>query len=179
MSRLIPITYQWDSEANAMIPKVHDAALARRQFKHGADYRLAVREERSPESLGHYMATLKDIHDNLDDAHREEYPTPQHLRKRALIKLGYRHVVDFPCESEKEAKLMKDRLAKFIKADDEYAVIVRSGSVVRKMTAMSQSRDGEMDRQTFEESKRQVLDLAAGLVGASRKEAERNGSKGT
>lgn len=161
-----------------MIPTMNDAALARRQFKHGGAYRLAVREERSPESLGHYMATLKDIHDSLPEVHREEYPTPTHLRKRALIKLGYRLVTDFPCDSEREAKLMEKRLQMFFKQDDEYAVIVRSGTVVRKMVAMSQSRD-VMDRATFEESKARVLDLASSLVGSTRKEAERNGSKGT
>lgn len=176
-SRLYPISYNWDAEAGAMVVKVNDALLARRQFRHGSEYRLAVREDRSDKSQAFYFATLKDIHDNLDDAHRAEYPTVEHLRKRALIKLGYRHVADFPCESEAEAKKMERRLQQFFKGDDEYAVIIRSGDVVRKMVAMSQSRDA-MDRETFEESKRQVLDLASSLVGATRKEAERNGSKG-
>lgn len=175
MSGLFPITYIWDAEQNAMVPKQAFALLARRQFKHGAEYRLDQRQDRSSKSLAFYMATLTDIHASLPAELLEEYPTMEHLRKRALIKLGYRLEKNYVCQTVALAV----NLMKILEDDDEYAVVIQKGKVVRKYTAMSQSVDGSMDRAKFEESKNRVLELAAALVGSTRKEAERNGSKGT
>lgn len=173
MTTTRPIEFRWDAEALAMFPVTHMAALARRQYAHGHIYRLEVREDRSSKSQAHYFATLKDIHGNLSPDLLEEYPTTEHLRKRALIKLGYRIEKNYVCDTVSHAI----HLMNVLQDDDEYSVVIQKGKVVRKYTAMSQSVH-DMDRALFGESKTRVLDLAAELVGSSRKDAERNGSKG-
>lgn len=89
-----------------------------------------------------------------------EYPTPEHLRKRALIQAGYYNetIVD---AGSKAAAL---RMAAFIRPIDDFAIVfVRDCFVVRR-TAKSQSRRA-MKRDEFQDSKQKIMDIVADMIG--------------
>lgn len=158
---LIPITYFWDSDSNAMIPTQRFAAVARNQFVDQREYRLEERHDRSSKSLAHYHAVMKDVHDNLPDEKLKEYPTVEHLRKRALIKLGYATVKDHVCKTNKAAQA----LAAIIEEEgDEYLLVLTIDKTVRVYRPMSQDIH-HMNSDQFEASKRDVLKLCADMLG--------------
>src|SRR3546814_9642927 len=58
------------------------------------------------------------------------FATPDHLRRWALIRAGYRDERSIVCASKAEAQ----RLAAFIKPMDDYAVVLVSEAVVKVCT---------------------------------------------
>lgn len=64
--------------------------VASREYIVGQVYFLEHREERSSASHAHYFACVADAWMNLPDALAERFPTPEALRKYALIMTGYR-----------------------------------------------------------------------------------------
>lgn len=166
MSAPTPTWFQWDGEAMRPInPRAAD-----RQYVVGEHYRLEHREERSEASHRQYFAALHEAWLNLPDDLAAEFPTSEHLRKFALIRAGYRDERSIIASSKAEAL----RVAAFVKPMDEYAIVSVSGPAVVVLTAKSQSVRA-MGKQTFQESKGAVLDLVAGLIGASRDEIARVG----
>lgn len=164
-----PLEFTWDGEH--MRPR-HPRA-ADREYVVGETYRLGVIEDRSTASHNHYFAALAEAWRNLPDEMIEQYPTPEHLRKRALIQAGYRDERSIVCASKAEAL----RFAAFLRPMDEYGVVVVRGNVALHMTAKSQSMKA-MKKQEFEESKRAVLDLAARLIGVEPAVLEANAGMG-
>jgi hypothetical protein len=120
--------------------------------------------DRSTNSHNHYFATITDAHETLPDELREIYPTPEHLRKKALIRKGWRDEREFVCESKAAA----ERLAAFMKPLDGYAIIEARESVVRVWTAKSQSKKGMPGKGEFQRSKQDVLDFIDDLLGVER-----------
>ena len=157
--------YVWDAEQCTMKPIERLRGLARRQFSHGETYLLEVHEERSTASHRQFFAAVREAHNNLDAEHTERYPTPQHLRKWALIKCGYFNERSYVCDTPAHAK----RLAAFIKPIDEWAVVVVKGNIVKIYTAKSQSV-ADMKAEEFKESKEKVLSLLASIIGVTRTE---------
>lgn len=129
-------------------------------------YKLDVHEDRSPQSHNFYFASLAEAHSNLPDIEADRFPTPEHLRKWALIKAGYADQRQHPCPSKAEAL----RLAGFIRPMDEYAIVVATEAVVTVYTAQSQSRKA-MGKKTFEASKSAVLEIVWALVGMKPEDA--------
>jgi hypothetical protein len=170
--RIIAIDYIWDAENSVMIPTQSYLVRARRQYANGHKYRLEVREDRSSRSHAHYFACLKDIHDNLSDEQRTEYPTVEHLRKRALIKCKFYNMREYACETIRHAKNLEALAGQL----DEYAIVVRKNDVVRVYTAMSQDLH-TMDREKFTMSKNAVLDLCSEMIGVNRSTIEKQGGK--
>ena len=160
-----PIGFQWNGEA--MVPL--RPRLADRHYVVGSTYWLVPHEERSTASHAHYFAAVNEAWQNLSDEQAMRFSTPEHLRKWALIEAGYRDERSIVCSSKAEAL----RLAAFIKPMDDFAVVTVSDAVVRVYTAHSQSYRA-MNRKTFEESKRKVLDKVAGLIGVSAADLHRN-----
>lgn len=171
MSRIVPLPFIWDSEAAVMRLDEKFRSIARRQYLNGERYPLEVHEVRSVKSLRHYHASIKNIWDNLPDDVHARYPTPEHLRKWALIKCGFHNERSIVCETAGHAK----RLAAFIKPMDEFAVIVVKAETIKVYTARSQSAYGpyKMTAEEFKESKNQVLDLLSSLVGLTRSQVEK------
>ena len=85
MTLIPPMAFTWDGEA--MRPR--HPRLADRHFVVGETYRLAVHEDRSSASHRHYFAAIAEAHASLPDAWAATLPTPEHLRRHALIKAGY------------------------------------------------------------------------------------------
>lgn len=116
---------------------------------------------RSSETHRHYFACIKNGWDNLPDSLAMEYPSPKHLRKRALIKCGYCTMQKTVCASAQEAV----GLVAFMAALDEFALITLDDCVVTAWKAESQ-RIRSMGKARFQESKERVLHWISDLVGA-------------
>lgn len=145
---------------DAMVPK--HPRLADRHYVIGEAYYLEIREDRSAASHRFYFASINEAHGSLPEDLAERLPTPEHLRKFALIRTGYADQRTHVCASKAEAL----RLASFIRPMDEFAVVVTHEKVVTVWTAKSQSMRA-MDKKTFAESKEKVLDFIASLIGVT------------
>ena len=155
-----PMTYRWDGEN--MVPLPRFARQADRQFVIGQAYQLAEWQERSSVSHTHQFAWLKDAWLNLPEHLADQFPTPEHLRKRALIDAGYydEEILDI---GTNEAAI---RVATHLRAQDDFAhIVVRAGVVVIR-TAKSQSARS-MDRATFQASKTAILETVSQMIGVA------------
>jgi hypothetical protein len=151
------LLYVWDGES--MVPLPRFAKKCDEVFVVGQTYPLEVREDRSWKSHGHYFACVNDAWGNLREDLAERFPTPDHLRKWALIKSGYADSRQFVAGSKAEAV----RLAAFLKPCDEYAIVTVSECVVTEWKARSQDLRS-MPKKEFQASKDAVLDVLAGMV---------------
>jgi hypothetical protein len=165
-----PLTFNWDGEA--MVPLPRFARECGRCFVPGECYPLEVREGRSSATHRHFFAAVHDAWLNLPEAIAAEYPTSEHLRKRALIATGHCDTRDHVCASVMEARA----LAAFIRPIDTYALVECSGPVVRIHIAKSQSTRA-MNKATFQASKTAVLDYIADLVGITAAELTANAGR--
>lgn len=159
MSR--PMQFRWDGEA--MVPpsrfwgKACDAV-----FVVGEVYTLVEHQDRSSASHRHYFAAVHDAWDNLREDQQERFPSPEHLRKYALIKAGYADSRQFVASSKAEAM----RLSAYIRPMDEYALVSVDGPVVTTWTARSQDMRS-MGKKEFQRSKDAVLNVLAELIGTT------------
>lgn len=160
-----PTEFYWSGEA--MVPV--KPTLAAGRYTEGEVYTLVPWEARSQASHNHYFASIAEGWQNLPDHHLTQFPTPEHLRKKALIKAGYRDERSVVCESKLDAR----KVAAFIRPLDEYAIVVVRENVVMHLTAKSQSQKA-MGKAVFEESKAKVLEIVADLIGTSSGELQRN-----
>lgn len=163
-----PMAFHWDGEA--MVPR--HPKLADKHFVVGEDYTLEVREDRSAASHRHFFAAIKEAHDNLPEHLAERWPTPEHLRKFALIKTGHADHRSIACSSKAEAL----RVAAFVKPIDEYSVVVAQEATVIVFTAKSQSVRA-MGKPAFQKSKDDVLSFVASLIGTDAATLQRHTSE--
>ena len=162
-----PQYFVYDAERSVMVPR--RKALADKQYVDGQEYRLGVIEERSANSHSHFFAALTKAWKNLPDDLAERFPTPDALRKYALIKAGFYDSSEFACASQAEAL----RLASFLRPIDEYALIVVKGNAVRRLVAKSQSTKA-MGKDDFQQSKTAVLEIVSAMIGVAPKAVAEN-----
>lgn len=147
--------FRWTgSEMVPLRPRAAD-----REYVVGEVYTLEPIEERSARSHAHYFACLAETWRNLPDDLAEEYASPEMLRKKALIRCGYRDERSIVCASKAEAR----RVAAFVAPMDGYAIVAVSEAVVRVWTAKSQSTKA-MGKVEFQESSNKVLEFCADLL---------------
>lgn len=161
MAAPLPILCGWDGESFTPASP-HWARQADKYFVVGQTYPLEVREDRSSKSHNHYFAAIAEAWANLPESIAERFASPDHLRKWALIKAGYRDERSISCASKAEAA----RVAAFMRPMDDYAVVVARGNVVVAWTAKSQSMRA-MPRGEFQKSKDAVLSVVAELIGTT------------
>lgn len=179
---LRPLPFKWDG--TTMTPEQRFVALARRQFIKDCVYVLEGHEPASHADRGHYFASIKEAWNNLDAETTARYPTPEHLRKWALIKAGWRieNVVFGPDEA------WAIRTVAFNKRQDDFAVtivIAPSGGdelwSVRILVARSQKigrpEDGMMTKDEWRQSKQDVLDILSQRLGVTRRELTKAGER--
>ena len=139
------------------------------QFTAGETVQLEQVHERSPNSHRHFFAQIRDAWMNLPERLAMEFPTEDHLRKRALISTGFFSRRDFVCASRAEAI----RTAGVVRSISEYALVVIEGNVVTELTADSQAY-GRMASKQFKASKDAVLAYVWGLCGVDAATGEIN-----
>lgn len=157
-----PIQFQWAGDAMVPVSPFWQKR-ADQAFVVGERYQLVEQHDRSVNSHRHFFATIRDAHGNLPDELLDQYPTPEHLRKRALVMKGYRDERSIVCKTAAEAL----RIAAFIKPMDDFAVVTVRDAVIRVWTAKSQSVKA-MGAKEFQASKQDVLDFCDDLLGVER-----------
>lgn len=163
-----PIMARWNAETETFAPLPHYRKRCNATFVDTALYTLAIHEEQSSASRGHYFAALKDKWLTLPESLAQRFPSAEALRKYALIQCGYRDERSFVAGSPAEAL----KLAAYLRSrDDEYAIISVNDCVVVEWIAKSQKIKA-MSRREFQESKSRVLDyIDADLLGVEREQA--------
>lgn len=152
------LPFVWDGEALRIRPGFQSAADE--QFCIGEAYTMQPVEDRSAASHRHYFSAINEAWQNVPEHLAGEFPTAEHLRKKALIRAGYRDERTFVCSSRAEAI----RLAAFLRPVDDYAIVSVSGSTVVQWTAKSQSMRA-MGKADFQKSKDDVLEALADMIG--------------
>jgi hypothetical protein len=159
----LPILFQYEGDGIFQPASSFHARSADKQYVVGEPYKLIEHHDRSDNTHRHYFASIKNGFDNLHISMLGEYPTAEHLRKKALIRTGYRDERSIVCASKAEA----ERVAAFIRPMDDYCVVVPLNCVVHVMTAKSQSVKA-MGATEFQKSKEAVLNFIDDLLGVER-----------
>jgi hypothetical protein len=155
-----PLFFQWDGEA--MTPTGRFRKEADRHYVIGEKYLLKqIPPQASGLSRRHQFAWLDDAWESLPDELADLFVTPEHLRKRALIRKGFCRVRDYPCMTQAEAERLRVALRE---EGDEYDMVRREGTVVRVYKAKSQKSEA-MDHAEFQASKNAVMEYVADLLG--------------
>lgn len=160
-----PVTFIWSEAEKTMRP--FGVGMERRASEYYGDgeiVRLAEPQDRTQQSEGHYFAVLHELWQSVPEKLRgeEEWAeSEEHMRKFALIKTGFYNVQEYPCDTAVEAKKWAARL----KPMDEYSLVTVNGTVVRRFTAKSQSRNAMPGKGEFHDSKQKVLGYLADLIG--------------
>lgn len=154
-----PIAFRWTGDAFEPLSG-HWAREADKVLVVGEVYRLVEHHDRSTNSHRHYFVVIADAWRTLPDQLIEQYPSAEHLRKKALIWKGYRDERTIVSASHAEA----ERVAAFIKPMDDFAVVIVRDSTVRVWTAKSQSMKA-MGNRDFQASKTDVLEFIDDLLG--------------
>lgn len=162
-----PIHCLWDGES--FVPTRHHAQRCDRNFVIGETYPLAVHEERSLASHRQYFASIRDGWMNLREGDAERFPSPEHLRKRALVDAGFYDEEIIDCGSNKIAP----NVGAAIRKRDDFAIIFIRDQFVIVRTAKSQSMKA-MGKKDFQASKVAVLDIIASMVGVKPEQIEAN-----
>ena len=136
---------------------------AAKAYEAGRRYWLEEVSERSWISHQHEFAWIKQAWDNLPQAIADTFPTPEHLRKAALIATGWHREMIIDAGNAKAAL----RVAAYAKARDEFAHVVTRGPTVTVRWARSQRMHGldRMDKVEFQRAKDDILGWIANLIG--------------
>jgi hypothetical protein len=152
-------SFTWNGEA--MIPA--KPRLADKAFVVGRRYWLEEASERSWASHQHQFAFVGEAWNDLPDAIAEMFPSPEHLRKAALIATGWFREAIIEAGSAAAAL----RVAAYAKGRDEFAHVITRGATVTVRWARSQRMHGldRMDKDEFQRSKDDILGWIANLIG--------------
>lgn len=161
------IPFRWDGEAMRIAGGFRKQADT--SFVVGAVYHMEVVEDRSAKSHRHFFSAIAEAHASLPEAGADRFPTPDHLRKYALIRSGFASESQIVASSRAEAL----RIAAFIRPIDGYAVVTVREAVVSVWTAESQSMRA-MGKERFQASKNAVLEFVSSLIGATPDEIMRS-----
>lgn len=155
MDTFPPLTCDWDGEVfRPLHPRRADNYLTV-----GERYSLVQYEDRSAATHSHQFAWLHDAWQNLPEDIADQYPSPEHLRKRALIDAGFYDETIIDAGTNAAAI----RVAAAIQAIDTFALVfVRKCFVIRR-TAKSQSRRA-MKKEEFQASKTAIMEVIDALV---------------
>lgn len=168
---LTPIVFEWDGEH--MVPLQRFAQRCDKEFVIGERYILNPHEARSHASHSHYFASIKSGWDSLPENIAARFPSPEALRKWALVKAGYADERTIVANNADEAR----KIGAVVRTLSEFAVIVIDDNIVRIFTAKSQSARAMPSKQEFQDSKQKVLDVIADLLEVKRSDLERWGGK--
>ena len=160
-------------DGNAFTPDgQHWLGLAQKHFGAGEVIKLVQHEERSGASHNHYFACVADAHANLPDELAIQFPSPDHLRRFALISTGFCTSHILTLDTPEEAR----KVATFMVPLDDFGVISLKGCTVTKFVAQSQSKKS-MNKAVFRASKEAVLGFLATMVGTTKEALTENTGK--
>ena len=153
MSDTFPLLYEGNGLFRCLHPK-------RVKLDVGEVHGWQIAEHRSKASHDHFFAIINEAWRNLPEDMADDFPSPEHLRKWALIKSGFCSETRIACANNNEAMT----LATKAKAMDKYSIVAIDGKAVTIWTADSQRRDA-MGRQAFQEAKERAIHIISNLLG--------------
>ena len=156
-----PILCRWDGRQFTPVNN-YWANVAWDQFGEGGICSLVAHEERSDATHAHQFAWLREAWLQLPETIADQYPSPTHLRKRALIQAGFynEEIIDVG------SKAGAIRVAASLRGIDDFALVLVRGPFVIRRVAKSQSRRA-MNKQEFAASKSAIMEVIAGLIGVA------------
>lgn len=155
---IAPLPFAWDGEAlRPTRPRLADLA-----YVIGETYLMAPVEERSDASHKHEFAWLREAWRNLPENLADEFPTPEHLRKRALIDAGFYEEQIIDAGSNAAAL----RVASGIRGrkGEEFTLVIVRGPLVVIRSPESQSQRA-MGKERFQASKTAILETVSAMIG--------------
>lgn len=161
-----PIAARYNGTGFDLLPRFQ--RIADERFVIGQIYTLEEREERSSASHRHFFACVREAWANLPEEYDGRWATDTHLRKWALIQVGYRDEETIVCGSKAEAL----RLSAMVKRLDDFSVVVVRDAVVTVLRAKSMSQKA-MDKATFQKAKDAVLSMLSTMIGTTPAQLER------
>lgn len=159
-----PLYFRWLGDA--FVPSSNIAQrLCDERFTVGEVYPLDQWVDHSEQSHRHQFAFVKEAWNSFPDALREQFPTPEHLRKHGLIRKGFCTMRQYSCGSRPEAKRMAAVLRQYL---DEYAIIDLDEDcpIVTVLEAESQGFRA-MNKKRFQESKTALMEFVGDLIGVA------------
>ncbi len=142
-----------------------------RDYVIGEKYRMDIIEDRSAASHSHYFAAVNEAWLNLPEDQAKRFPSPDHLRKWALVQCGYCHATPSVFSTKQDAITS----ASMVRKTDKYSVLTVHDNIVTRYEPESQSTRS-MDKERFQKSKTAVLDLLATMINVTPKQLEKNSS---
>ena len=162
-----PIPLVYEGAGRFVAPNAYWRALCDERFEKNYRYVFVPQLERSWKSHKHFFASIQEAWSNLPERYVKDYPSPEHLRKSALVACGYYTQRQFVCAKGSEAL----KLAAFLREDkDTFAIIGVHDTTVVERRPLSQSVK-TMGREKFQASKTDVMSYAWGIVGVDPREA--------
>lgn len=162
-----PITFIWQGDcftpASPFWAKKADAT-----YVIGERYDLVEVQERSTKSHAHLFASIAEAHANLRDELLDEYPTPDRLRRKLLIKGGFCSEQSIVCSTRAEAQRWTD----IMRQREPDSVVIARGTVVRIYVAESMSYR-TMNKERFGAAKNFILNELASMLGTTPKALEK------
>lgn len=122
---------------------------------------------RSMKSHDHFFVCVNESWKNLPEAVAMEYPSSEHMRKRALIKAGYCTQTHIVCRDHHSAI----QASALMLGLDEYLMIEIVGLVVTVWKAESQSLKS-MGAKKFQKSKDDCLSMISDIAGFDASKAQ-------
>ena len=116
--------------------------------------RWEIAHERNAASHAHYFAVVAEAWENLPEDMAADFPSPDHLRKWALIRSGFCNISKVIAGEDPKPMLL-----------DSYAIVVSENGVTTIYTAKSQSVRS-MGKAEFQKSKEAVLAEIGKIIGA-------------
>ncbi len=171
MSAALPLRLRWNGEA--FEPAGYRAAReCNATFVVGEVYEFIEHKVRSEKAHRRFFACVNEAFDQLPEELAGQFVSPEHLRKWALIQVGYRKERIIVQSTAADAA----RAAALIRPMDEFAVIETDGPLVRVWTARTQKEDGTsaMGAKEFYESSQKVLALLEEMIGLAPGELGKN-----
>lgn len=153
MTDVLPMRYEGEGVFRCLHPK-------RIKLQPGEVHGWQMAEHRSKASHDHFFACVNEAWKSLPEAMADDFPSPEHLRKWALIKAGFCSETRIVCANNSEAL----SLAAKAKTMDKFSIVAIDGKTVTIWTADSQRKDA-MGRQRFQEAKTRALDIISQLIG--------------
>lgn len=159
--KIPPMPFVWRPtiDGDALFPvDMSWRRLAQMHFKLNRTYWM--KPARSPRSERHYFACIQHAFENLPEEYAQEFADREQMRKYALITTNYYNAQDWVMDTRQDAA----KLAAALRSVGEYSIVVVSECVVRRFTAISQSRNA-MGKDAFQASKKAVLQWCADAIG--------------
>lgn len=155
---LPPLPFRWNGETMEPV-NPHWARRADSLYAIGETYLMEPHEQRSRATHNHQFAEVAEAWKNLPEKWAARLPTPEHLRKYALIKAGYADSRTFVAASAKQAR----DLVAFLRPSDEFSIVTADAATVTIWTAQSQSQRA-MGKARFQASKQAVLEVISAMI---------------